>query len=65
MLPLVVMNELSGPGFLGQAIGAKYLEGRLLYRVQRQLERYGGTVSRATLCDLVSRPLSRRERLRR
>lgn len=46
-------GSLGSTGLIAHVITAKYVDGLPLYRIEKQLQRYGGGISRATLANYV------------
>lgn len=48
-----IKGAMGSIGLIAHAITAKYVDGLPLYRIEKQLARYGGNISRATLANYV------------
>lgn len=48
-----IKGAMGSVGLIAHAITAKYVDGLPLYRIEKQLSRYGGNISRATLANYV------------
>ena len=48
-----IKGAMGSVGLIAYAITAKYVDGLPLYRIEKQLSRYGGNISRATLANYV------------